>query len=317
MKISIIVPIYNVQNQLSNCIESLLNQSCPKLDIQIILVNDGSTDNSGNIAKEYKDKYRDKIIYLEKENGGLSDARNYGLKFVDKDSDYISFVDSDDYISNNLYEKLLQYMNEKYDMIKIKVRKVKESGELLEENYSPEFIDKSGEEAFDILYKSDVMTEIACGYIYRKEFFLENNFEFAKGMYHEDFGLIPLILLKAKKVASVNVGYYFYVQTEKSITRGDSSKNIKRARDLLKHYDNMIKVIESYQISEKSKENIKIYYTNCIILNAENLQGQAQKDYIKQIKKRKMIKNIKARDLKQLIKKVILKISIKLYLKIR
>ena len=317
MKISIIVPIYNVQNQLSKCIESLLNQTSPKLDIQIILVNDGSTDNSSNIAKEYKDKYSDKIIYLEKENGGLSDARNYGLEFIDKDSDYISFVDSDDYISNNMYEKLLSYMNEKYDMIKIKVCKVKENGELLEENYSPEFIEKTGEEAFDILYKSDVMTEIACGYIYRKKFFLRNNFKFAKGMYHEDFGLIPLVLLKAKKVASVNIGNYFYVQTENSITRGDSSKNIKRSQDLLKHYDNMIKLIENYEISEKSKENIKIYYTNCIILNAENLQGQAQKDFIKQIKKRKMVRNIKARNLKQLIKKVILNINIKLYLKIR
>ena len=317
MKISIIVPIYNVQKQLKKCIDSLLKQEDEKLNVQIILVNDGATDDSGKIAKTYYKKYNDKIIYLEKENGGLSDARNYGLKFIDSDSNYIAFVDSDDYISDKMYLKLLPYMEKEYDMVKIKVSKVKEDGEIIEDNYSPEFEDKTGEEAFEILYKTDVMTEVAWGYIYRKDFFMENNFKFAKGLYHEDFGLIPLIMLKAKKVASSNVGKYFYVQTEKSITRGDDSKKLQRAQDLLKHYDNMIKEVENFDISEKSKENIKIYYTNCIILEVANLQGQAQKDYIKEIKKRKMTKNIKARNIKQFIKKVILNISIKLYLKLR
>ena len=317
MKISIIVPIYNVQKQLEKCIDSLLKQEDEKLKVQIILVNDGSTDNSGQIAKDYCKKYNNKIICLEKENGGLSDARNYGLRFLDSDSNYIAFVDSDDYISDKMYLKLLPYMEKKYDMIKIKISKVKEDGEIIEDNFSPEFENKTGEEAFEILYKTDVMTEVAWGYIYRKDFFVENKFKFAKGLYHEDFGLIPLIMLKAKKVASSNIGKYFYVQTEKSITRGDDSKKFQRAQDLLKHYDNMIKEVENFDISKNSKENIKIYYTNCIILEVANLQGKLQKDYIKEIKKRKMTKNIKARNIKQLIKKIILNISIKLYLKLR
>ena len=79
----------------------------------------------------------------------------------------------------------------------------------------------------------------------------------------------------------------------------------------------MIKTIEKYDISQKSKENIKIYYTNCIILNVNNLKGQAKKNYIREIRKRKMTKNIKARNLKQLIKKIVLSFSINLYLKIR
>ena len=121
MKISIIVPIYNVQKQLKRCIDSLLKQEDEKLNVQIILVNDGATDDSGKIAKAYYKKYNDKIIYLEKENGGLSDARNYGLKFIDSDSNYIAFVDSDDYISDKMYLKLLPYMEKEYDMVKIKV----------------------------------------------------------------------------------------------------------------------------------------------------------------------------------------------------
>lgn len=315
MKVSIIVPIYNVEKQLEKCIKSLINQASEELETQIILVNDGSTDNSGKIAEEYSKKYSDKIIYLEKENGGLSDARNYGVKYAD--GDYISFVDSDDYISDNVYVNLLSYMKENYDMVKIKISRVTEDGKIIEENISPEFENKTGEEAFDILYKTDVILEPAWGYIYRKDFYISNKFKFAKGLYHEDFGLIPLIMLKAQKVASTNIGYYNYVQTEKSITRGDKTKNFQRAKDLLKHYDNMLKTIDSYNISNKSKENIKIYYTNCIILDVNNLEGTERKEYIKQIRKRKMQNNIKARNIKQFVKKIILNISIEMYLKIR
>lgn len=315
MKVSIIVPIYNIEKQLEQCIGSLIKQKSDKIKMQIILVNDGSTDNSGNIAKEYATKYPNEILYLEKENGGLSDARNFGVKYAD--GDYISFVDSDDYISDNFYVKLLPYMKEKYDMIKIGIAKVKETGDLIEKNFSPTFENKTGEEAFDILYKADVMTEVAWGYIYRREFYINNKFEFAKGLYHEDFGLVPLIILKAKRVASTDIGYYNYVQTEKSITRGNVVTNSQRSKDLLKHYDNMIKAIENYSISDKSKDNIKIYYTNCIILEVNNLQGEERKEYIKEIRKRKMQKNIKSRNLKQFIKKIILNISIELYLKIR
>ena len=315
MKVSIIVPIYNVEKQLEQCIGSLIKQKSDKIKMQIILVNDGSTDNSGNIAKEYATKYPNEILYLEKENGGLSDARNFGVKYAD--GDYISFVDSDDYISDNFYVKLLPYMKEKYDMIKIGIAKVKETGDLIEKNFSPKFENKTGEESFDILYKTDVMTEVAWGYIYRREFYINNKFEFAKGLYHEDFGLVPLIILKAKRVASTDIGYYNYVQTEKSITRGNVVTNSQRSKDLLKHYDNMIKAIENYSISDKSKDNIKIYYTNCIILEVNNLQGEERKEYIKEIRKRKMQKNIKSRNLKQFIKKIILNISIELYLKIR
>ena len=313
IKISVVVPIYNVEKQLRKCIESILKQQIE--EIQIILVNDGSTDNSGVIAKEYASKYPNKILYIEKENGGLSDARNYGVKYAT--GEYISFVDSDDYISENLYKDLEEYTKENYDMIKFKILKVDEEDNILEKNNNPVFYNKIGEEAFDILYKTDVMTEVAWAYLYKREFFVNNKFEFAKGLYHEDFGLIPLMLLRAKKVASTDIIGYNYVQTKSSITRGNEKTAYRRAEDLLKHYDNMIKIIEEYDITKKSKENIKIYYTNCIILEINNLNNEDKEKYIKEIKKRKMAKNIKARNFKQLIKKIILNLNIKLYLKLR
>ena len=101
-KVSVIVPIYNVEKYLEKCINSLLSQTLE--DIQIILVNDGSKDNSGNIAREYEKNNKNRIIYVEKENGGLSDARNYGLKYAT--GDFIAFLDSDDYIEKNAYEEM-------------------------------------------------------------------------------------------------------------------------------------------------------------------------------------------------------------------
>ncbi len=313
VKISVIVPIYNVEKQLSRCLESILKQE--ENDLEIILVNDGSPDNSGEIAKKYATRYPDKILYFEKENGGLSDARNFGIKH--SSGKYLAFVDSDDYITENLFKDLAPYMEADYDMVKFKISVINEDGSVINKNYSPIFENKSGEEAFDILYKSDVMTEVAWGYIYKREFFVNNNFEFAKGLYHEDFGLIPLVLIKASKVASTDVFGYNYVQTKTSITRGNEELRYRRAEDLLKHYDYMLEKIKKYNVSKITKQNIKIYYTNCIILELNNLNDEEQRRYIKQIRKRKMVNNIKARNLKQFIKKLILTCNIKLYLKLR
>ena len=312
-KVSVIVPIYNVETKISKCIESLLKQEL--CDIQIILVNDGSTDSSGKIAKKYAMENPHKIIYVEKKNGGLSDARNCGIKYAT--GEYLSFVDSDDYVNQNLYRDLETYMNEQYDMVKFKIAIVDEEGNIISKNNSPVFADKTGEEAFNILYKTDTMTEVAWGYIYRTKFYRENKFEFSKGRYHEDFGLMPLVLMKAMKVASTDVLGYNYVQTQNSITRENNNIKYQRANDLLYFYDKMIKKIENYNLSRKSIENIIIYYTNCIILQTENLSGKERKEFIKQIKSRKLAKNIKVRDFKQFMKRIVLDFSIELYLKIR
>lgn len=314
IRVSVIVPIYNVEKQLDRCVQSLLNQKNYQ-NIQIILVNDGSKDNSGKIAKKYAAENPYQIIYLEKENSGLSDARNYGVKYAT--GEYISFVDSDDYVSENLYQDLEFWMDQKCDMIRFKICKVNEDGKIIEKNASPTFERKTGEEAFSVLSQVDVLTEVAWGYLYRRNFFISNHFQFASGKYHEDFGMIPLCLLKAKTVASVDVWGYHYVQTAKSITRGNQQTSYQRAMDLLYHYDEMLKTIQEYPLSLEAKKNIKTYYTNCIILETRNLSKNEQKNYIQEIKKRKLIKNIHPQNLKQWIKRVLLTVNIKLYLRLR
>lgn len=313
-KISVIVPIYNAEKYLDRCIKSILNQTYK--NIELILVNDGSTDDSESIATKYSTLYKNRVLYLEKQNGGLSDARNFGLKYAT--GDYYAFVDSDDYIENTLFENTAKYMNEDYDMIKFQIIDVDEDEKEISRNHSVIFEDKTGEEAFEILFKEDNMTEVAWGYLYKADFWKENKFEYAKDRYHEDFGLTPLILLKAKKVASTKILAYYYVHTSNSMVRDNNQKAIIRANDLIYHYDYMIRKIDNYDITEKSKGNIKQYYTNSIILAVKNLHNhKEQEEYIAKIKERKMIRNIKATNLKQAVKKIILAIDIRLYLKFK
>ncbi|MCS0826787.1 glycosyltransferase family 2 protein [Cytobacillus firmus] len=114
--LSVILPIYNVESYLSDCLESILksmNYVNQDKKIEIILVDDGSTDNSSIIAKDYAFRY--KFIYLKKKNGGLSDARNFGLKYVS--SDFVTFIDSDDKVTENYFSKILQALESNPDMV--------------------------------------------------------------------------------------------------------------------------------------------------------------------------------------------------------
>lgn len=315
-KISVIVPVYNTEKYVEKCLDSICNQKLN--DIELIIVNDGSEDNSEAIIKKWikNNEHKIKIKYLEKENGGLSDSRNFAIPYVT--GKYISFIDSDDYISVDLYKNLEKYLDEDVDLIKFKMQKVDENGNILEKLDGPVFEKCTGEKGYEKLCTSDKFLDPACIYLYRTEFFKENNFRYAKGTYHEDFGLTSLIILKAKSFVSTDEHGYYYLQSDNSITRNcEYEKEVKKSKDLIKHYDNAIEKIKKYDVTEKSKQLVKRYYTNTVILKANNLKGKELQDYIKQIKLRKMYKNIIPTDLKQLIKRNILKYSVRLYLKIR
>lgn len=125
--VSIIVPVYNVENYLAKCLDSLISQSLP--DIEILVVNDGSKDRSGLIIEEYAAKFPEKIKAFTKENGGLSDARNFGLDKAQ--GEYIGFVDSDDYVTETMFEEMLQ-LAEKHQakMVICNIQKVDQNGEV-------------------------------------------------------------------------------------------------------------------------------------------------------------------------------------------
>lgn len=138
------------------------------------------------------------------------------------------------------------------------------------------------------------------------------------GLYHEDFGLTPTIMLLATSVVSTDVYGYNYVQTENSIIRTEKyEKTLKKAYDNLTHYDNMIKNLNNLKITELGTKKIKSYYSNAIILKTATLNKVDMDKYIEEITKRNLTNNIEAKNIKQKIKKLILKFSIKLYLKIK
>ena len=313
-KISVIIPVYNTEKYIEKCLKSLEKQTMQ--DFEVIIVNDGSTDNSKKVIKDYMKNSNLDIKYLEKENGGLASARNYGVeRALGK---YISFLDSDDYLDKNLFSNLEKYMDEDIDLIKFKMKTVDEKENVIEKLDGPVFDVCTGEEGYKKLCTTDKYMDPACIYLYRREFFVENNFKY-KLRYHEDFGLTSLIMIQAKTFVSTKIFGYNYLQTGESLTRGkDYKKDIDRAKDMLAHYDNMITLIDAYyNVSDETKDLVKRYYTNSVVLKADTLKGEDKKRYIKEIKDRFMYRNIKPENLKQKVKRILLKYNVSLYLKMR
>lgn len=315
-KLSVIIPVYNTSIYIEKCLNSILNQSMN--DIEIIIVNDGSTDNSKEVIQKWINENQDKIDikYFEKENGGLSSARNFGVKQAT--GKYITFVDSDDYLDEDLYKKFEIYMENKIDLIKFKMSTVNENGEIIKKLDGPIFEKCSGEEAFKKLYTTDTFLEVSCIYLYRRDFYINKGFEFELNAYHEDFGLIPWIIINAQTVVSTEYFGYFYLKRENSITyvtRPEKEK--KKAYDILKHYDNAISRISNAELKDDAKMMFKRYYTNVLLLKVENLKEREQKEFIKDIKTRKVYKNIKPDNIKQLLKRILVRININLYIKLR
>lgn len=314
--LSIVVPVFNTGKYIEKCLNSIREQTI-KEKIEIIIINDGSTDNSKEIIEGYLEKQKDSINikYFEKENEGIAKTRNFGIQKAT--SPYILFVDSDDSIDSQLVEKLEPYMEKQIDLIKFKLQRIDQSGKVLEKVDGPVFEEMTGQEAFHKMYGEDILLDSPCVYAMKKELFTKNKLSFQR-TYHEDFGLIPILLLIAKSVVSIKDYLYNYVQVENSITRNnDYQKTLLKMDDCLAHYDNMVETIEKFELTKRAKEDIKIYYTNAILLKLKELQEKDQNKYIQEIRNRKFSQNIKARNLKQLLKKMLLKIDIKLYLKMR
>ena len=313
-KISIIIPVYNTEKYLRKCFDSVINQSYK--NIEMVIINDGSKDNSEKIINEYKDKYPEIVSYYSKENTGVADTRNFGIEKAK--GEYIMFLDSDDYIDEALFKNLEKYINQDIDLIKFKLQRVNREGKLLELVPGATFENTSGQDGFNKLYSTDVLLDSPCVYLIKKDIFTNNNLKFKVGTEHEDFGLMPFVIVLAKTMISINFYGYYYVQSDNSITRNeDYKKTVKKAYDALAHYDNAMKFLEKLKLDKLTKQNVKIYYTNAIILKTKGLQPAEQEKYIQEIKNRKMAKNIKIRNIKQLIKKILLCVDIKLYLKIK
>lgn len=255
-KISVIVPIYNVELYLPKCIESIINQTYK--DLEIILVDDGSPDRCGEICDEYAlQDARIKVIH--KENGGLSDARNAGLDVAN--GQYVSFIDSDDFINENFYETL-EDMIVRYnaDIVQCEFLKVDEY-EVYDFDDVKELCDErvdliSSHSALDNLFNEKyVNTVVVWNKLYKRCLFKE--IRYPKGKINEDEYTTYKVIFNAKKIAETNRAMYYYVQRPNSIM--GQGFNLKRLDILEAYYDRVLFFNENklFDLEKKAREGFE------------------------------------------------------------
>lgn len=226
--ISVIVPIYNVEKYLRKCVDSIINQTYKNLEI--ILVDDGSPDNCPKICDEYaKQDIRIKVIH--KENGGLSDARNAGMKVAR--GEYISFIDSDDWIKPEMIEGMYNRMIEdKSDLVSSGVIWVDVDGTEIRTATVSENCVLNTEQAMKELINDGKLKQHVWNKLYKAD--LIKNILFDKGKYHEDVFWSYKVIGEAKRVSIDKNSYYFYVQRSKSIMGEKYSAKRLDALDAMK-----------------------------------------------------------------------------------
>ena len=302
-RFSIIVPVYNVEKYITKCLDSIMSQTFK--DYEVIIVNDGTQDNSMELTQKYD------VIRINQENKGLSEARNTGVKKAK--GDYIIFLDSDDFIEKDLLKKINQSTNNNPDLIRYQVREIYEDSNDKKDYKEAPFYNKIGEEAFSLLSKYHYV-ENAWAYAIKREYYQKNKFEFKKGTIHEDFGLMPLVIIKAQCVNSIDYIGYSYLQRQGSImNKNDYKKTIKKVDDLWKHYHYLCKEINKTNLNSKV---FKSFISNSLIIKICELKGKEYKENKKKLKLEKVYNNLLTNTFSQKMKKILLMISPKLTIKI-
>lgn len=243
--ISIIVPVYKVEEYLDRCVNSLINQTYS--NIEIILVDDGSPDKCPQMCDEWA-KRDNRIVVIHKKNGGLSDARNCGIKA--SKGEYILFVDSDDYIVENAVEKLESYavledLIVGESTIIYPNKQIHRTHTNLKENYI-----YTGKEYVLTVVKKGEWFAAACYNMYRREFLIDNDLFFVVGILHEDNEYITRLFYKAKTVKYIHFEFYKYVMRDDSICNNPSQKNID---GLFEGFTRWKKLTDSINDSELKK----------------------------------------------------------------
>ena len=248
-KVSVIVPFYNVEKYIEKCLETLVNQTLD--DIEIILVNDGSKDKTVDIVKKYKEMYSNKIVYLEKENGGLSDARNYAIPYAR--GEYIAFLDSDDYVEINMYKEMYEIAQ-------------KENSDMVECNFIWEYPNKARIDIGTTYNNKHEMIEkirvVAWNKLIKREILEKSKVQFPKGYRYEDveftYKLIPFL----EKVSFCKTPMVHYVQREGSISNVQNKRNAE-IFDVMEHVIDYYKENNLYEEYYQELEYLYARYAFC------------------------------------------------------
>lgn len=249
-KVSVIVPVYNVEEYLERCLDSLVNQTLK--DIEIIIVNDGSTDGSKEKIQEYINKYKN-IVYLEKENGGLSSARNYGIPYAK--GEYIGFVDSDDYVELTMYEKMYN-------------KAIEEKSDMVECDFIWEYPNKKREDIGKIYSdKKEAIVEarvVAWNKIIKKDIIEKTKITFPEGLRYEDIEFFYKIVPYLNKISFVKETLVHYVQ------RGSSIANTQNERtgEIFKIWENVLNYYIENNIFNEYRSELEYSYTRILLCSS-------------------------------------------------
>lgn len=308
-KVSIIIPVYKVEDYLEKCIDSIIGQSYK--NIEIILVDDGSPDNCGKICDEYASKDR-RIKVIHKTNGGLSDARNYGMDVAT--GEYICFVDSDDFISQYYVQRLLTVgLLNGSDIVVCNFEFIDEKGNKWIRKEKETKVYTSEEAIRDLLTVQN--TEVMVwNKLYKRSLFTKNNIKFPVGKIHEDNFTTYRLYDKANNVSLINDKLYYYLQRNNSIM---STFNKKRF-DILVAIDEINEYFrdENRFVLERQCNELLIYLSLLNNMIKTNYNGEEKEHIINRILENKSIylKN-KYISLQKKIMIIILRLNRNLYYK--
>ena len=279
MKISVIVPVYNVYDYLDKCLNSLVNQS--DNDFEVIIVNDGSTDNSQEIIDKYVSENANMKSFI-KENGGLSSARNYGLSKAT--GEYVLFLDSDDYYEPNTIEIMKKEALSGDDIIIFRIF-IDENNEIKKSMIEMEkfiFNDNISPSKRLLLYNPS-----ACDKMFRKSLF--DNISFITGKYYEDLGTIPLLAIYTDKIKFTDYYLYHYFKRENSIMNKINYNT--KLEDIFFIVNRITTLFEENNLANEFKDEIEYIYIHHLLRAASirflNYERYDMIDKIRKIMKEK------------------------------
>ena len=284
--VSIVVPIYNVEEYLPKCLDSLVGQTYK--NIELILVNDGSTDQSLEIAKWYADRYT-QISLISQKNGGLSKARNTGMALAK--GEYLGFVDSDDWLELNTIQEIVPVMEQdELDICLFGAKGYLEDGSELKRQEKGDYCYSAecegvypGKELFRKLYTKGEFKAQACMYLMKRDFLIDKGLTFKEGIIHEDELFTPFVLYYAEKAGLIKKKYY-----NRRIRRNSIVTN-SRYVEHMKGYGEVFIELTKCPGCQDDNRSIAVSYQNLCI---DNLQQSLNYYTLLDRKERKKVKDL-------------------------
>jgi glycosyltransferase involved in cell wall biosynthesis/SAM-dependent methyltransferase len=263
--VSVIIPVYNVEEYLIECLKSVSNQTYK--NIEIIAVNDGSKDNSLKILNDYK-ACEPRLKIIDQKNQGLSAARNSAIKVAR--GEYLIFLDSDDYIKKELVQEVFEKASkENADIVVYGYDKIYENKELIAR---PNFGENIYEHEISLKkILSLAISPMACNKMYKKDLFINNNIFYPLSKLHEDIGTTYKLFWNAKKVVTTSKSYYFWLVRDGSIT---SKTTYKHVNDIFDLFHEKRFFLEDLDIFERFRKEYEIGFIKMINLLFERLNSQ-------------------------------------------